>query len=368
VRLVFWQRMFSPHMMGLAEAMAARGHEVHFMALEELSDERRRQGWHQRAAPGVNQQLIHTREQARTFIEGLPVETVHLTQGLRGNGKIGAFQKLIAESNQRHWVIMETVNDSGWRGRLKRLVYNIISRLYRERISGILAIGKGTSDWLVERGFFSPKVFPFAYFIPVPVLTPMQYRPEDEFIFGYIGNLEPWKNPALALRSFLRLDDSGSQFIVVGDGSERLALENLVRLMETKVKVEFYGRVPMPDVPNILSKLDCLILPSNEDGWGVVASEAMLLGIPVICSDRCGVRGAVAASPFGMVFPAGDEYALAECMLKARRAYLDQSDIRLKLAAWAYPLRIEYGARYLESILNEEMIDDLPTWLRKPKC
>tara|TARA_R110001599_G_scaffold95816_2_gene248316 strand:+ start:5743 stop:6849 length:1107 start_codon:yes stop_codon:yes gene_type:complete len=364
--VIFWQRMFSPHMMGLAEAMAENGHDVTFIATEHLSKERREQGWQVAAKGMVKRRIIANSTEAGFFIAGLNPSTLHITQGLRGNAEIGVYQELIISRGQRLWVVMETVDPGGWRAPFKKAIYGWEIWRKQKQIEGILAIGAGTAEWLTARNFPIEKVFPFAYFInPTEPDNAEPNFPEAElFTFAYVGNLEPWKNPKLALEAFMGLPTGPRRLIVAGGGSLRPALETRARQAPLEAQIDFLGRLPMTVVPTLLKKVDCLLLPSNTDGWGVVASEAMLMGTPTIVSDACGVRGAVHAAPQGSVFPARDlnklQTAMAEVQAQGRN-----EERRASLKAWAATLGANFGAEYLQGILSGSLCKTVPDWLRR---
>ena len=42
-----------------------------------------------------------------------------------------------------------------------------------------------------------------------------------------------------------------------------------------------------------MAAADVLVLPSRFDGWGAVVNEALMVGTPVICSDRCGASDVI---------------------------------------------------------------------------
>jgi glycosyltransferase involved in cell wall biosynthesis len=44
-------------------------------------------------------------------------------------------------------------------------------------------------------------------------------------------------------------------------------------------------------MPSIYKSADVLIFPTLEDVWGLVANEAMLSGLPVLCSKYAGCAG-----------------------------------------------------------------------------
>jgi glycosyltransferase involved in cell wall biosynthesis len=354
MQVVFWQRMFTPHMMGLAEAMAARGHTVHFVA--QVSE-----------VVGVACHLIRDLDEARGFIGTLGSDTVHISQGIRGNGIIGNFQKLISRAGHRQWVVMETVEDSGFRGFAKRIIYGLLLRHRRRDIQGVLAIGAGTYAWLVNRGFPPSRVFPFSYFIKPNYPKRKRSLFGETFTFGFVGNLEPWKNPRLALSAYLKLAGDSQRLVFIGDGSEYNFLKRTSEKASPNKKIVFLGRVPMPAVPTLLADLDCLILPSDVDGWGVVASEAMIVGTPVICSSACGVRDAVKSSPLGAVFRSGSEESLLSAMEKMKISLKGGHFKRLELEKWSKCLEANFGASYLEGIISGKPLTGIPTWLQQVK-
>ena len=97
---------------------------------------------------------------------------------------------------------------------------------------------------------------------------------------------------------------------------------------------------------------DCLVLPSDYDGWGAVVSEALMAGTPVVCSDACGAATAVSASGLGGVFPAGDRMALAKRLAQVLGAGRQPAIAREALARWARALAADAGAAYLGAVLE----------------
>jgi glycosyltransferase involved in cell wall biosynthesis len=75
---------------------------------------------------------------------------------------------------------------------------------------------------------------------------------------------------------------------------------------------------------------DVLVLPSLEDAFGFVASEAMASGLPVIVTDQCGSAEWVEQARAGWVVSAGDERAMAGAIEDAasRRGELGQMGAR----------------------------------------
>jgi glycosyltransferase involved in cell wall biosynthesis len=65
---------------------------------------------------------------------------------------------------------METVDELGPLGFAKRFLYKLWFA-YHKNVTGYLAIGYKTSQWIIDRGVSKSKVFEFAYFLPVPEVS-----------------------------------------------------------------------------------------------------------------------------------------------------------------------------------------------------
>jgi len=71
-----------------------------------------------------------------------------------------------------------------------------------------------------------------------------------------------------------------------------------------------WGRVPHEGLAEIYSGADLLVLPSRFDGFGLVVSEALACGTPVLVSDRVGAADLVREGVNGWIVAADSEEAL----------------------------------------------------------
>lgn len=338
-------------MANLAVALSRRGYKVVYVAQHSMSAERAALGWLPPLLTGVTLQLAETDDVARKMAQDAPTESVHICQGVRANGMIRVVQAALREKNQQQWVVMETVNDSGWSGIFRRIEYRRIFQLRRRSLQGVLAIGHRTADWVTARGFPSSQVFQFSYFLPVPKeanFTEVSQLGRHRFLF--VGRLDYKKRIDWLISALGNLKDKSFELWIVGAGPKEVEL----RLLASKKldgQVHWLGQMPLPDVPAVMAQVDCLVLPSVHDGWGAVASEALMVGTPVICSDSCGVAGVVRNSGCGGVFVAHDFNEFTELIsLQMERGRVD-SALRKKIKDWAVCLGSDAGAAYLHEIL-----------------
>lgn len=346
----FWQRIVSPHIAGLATALAAKGCKVTYVAQQAMSADRIQQGWSQPATPGVNVLFADSGSEMKKLAEGSSSSSLHICQGIRGNGAVAIAQKVLAKRRLPYWVMMETVNDQGFSGVVKRLEYARLFSSKTQQIAGVLATGYKTAGWVVARGVDAAKVFPFAYFLHELVLQDVKASEQKKrFRFVFVGQLIERKQLGLLLQALSELAPGTVELDIVGTGPLEAELR---KLAEPFAAVNWLGALPLADVPAVIQQADCLVLPSVHDGWGAVVSEALMVGTPAICSDACGSAGVVKASGVGGVFRSGDAAALTALLYRAVEAGKIDAQQRNTLAAWARCLADEAGAQYLLDIFS----------------
>ena len=342
--------MLTPHMTELARQLAVAGAEVHYVAEKALSADRRAMGWVTDEIPEVNVHIVTTTGKVRDLIDRLPKHAVHITQGVRANGLVADAQKRIIVRGLRHYPIMEQVDLRGAAGRIKLLVYALRFWALSGCIDGLLAIGEGTPAWVARLSPKSLRVSPFAYFLKGKSPHPMVCD-QGVFRFIFVGSLIELKRVDLLIDALSGLCDWPFDLEIVGAGPECTRLENRAGEM-LPGRVAFAGVLPMEATIARIAAADCLVLPSDHDGWGAVISEAQINGTPAICSSACGAAGTVRASGFGAVFEAGDVEGLRRCLAgMMNKGRIDKVG-REELSKWAQSLTAETGARYLLEIIR----------------
>jgi glycosyltransferase involved in cell wall biosynthesis len=348
----FWQDVVSPHMAGLALSLAREGCKVTYVAEQELSVDRVKLGWQAPQMNGVHLRFAANNEAIRATARQAAASSVHICQGIRGNGLVTVAQHTLSRRGSRQWVVMETVDDAGVWGIAKRLEYDRLFRGKARLLDGVLAIGHRTMDWIIARGMEAERVYPFAYFLPqTDNRDHAVYREVGSFRFLFVGQFIERKRLDLLIHNLAKLLDRGFELLVVGVGPEERQLRILAE-STLPGRVRWLGRRPQAEVPAIMSQADCLVLPSRHDGWGAAISEALMVGTPVICSDACGAAGAVKASKTGGVFASNRDDELRLRLDEQLKSGPISTGDRLRLASWASALGAEAGAQYLMKILD----------------
>lgn len=341
--------MLTPHMTALAHELARLNVETHYVAEEDLSPERRAMGWSPSDLPGVHVHIVKTSEGARNLVCCLPAHAVHITQGVRANGLVAEAQKQIISLRLRHYPIMERVDLRGVLGRIKPLIYALKFWEIAKGSEGLLAIGDGTPEWVARHAPKTLWVIPFAYFLRGREKATVA-RQSGNFRFIFVGNLITQKRVDLLIEAMSGLAGHSFELEIVGDGPERHKLLSMLG-QALKERVSFVGTLPMDAAIDRIATADCLVLPSDQDGWGAVISEALINGTPAICSSACGAATAVRASGYGAVFQAGEVGGLRQALERILTTDRLSMEKREELAAWATCLTAETGALYLLDVI-----------------
>ncbi len=96
--------------------------------------------------------------------------------------------------------------------------------------------------------------------------------------------------------------------VLVGDGVERINIENLIAKENLNGRVHLLGI--RGDIPQILKASDVIVMSSHREGLSLSNVEGMCSGHPFIASDVEGLREVTKG--YGVLFPHGDSKVLAE--------------------------------------------------------
>jgi glycosyltransferase involved in cell wall biosynthesis len=132
-------------------------------------------------------------------------------------------------------------------------------------------------------------------------------RDSDELIVGTLAPLRPEKNIGRLTRVFAKIDPSlPARLVIAGSGSERTALEQLVRVLGIGGRVVFTGRVS-PET--VLGHFDVFALSSDTEQMPVALLEAMAASLPVAAVNVGDVKTMVSSANRQFVVPRDDEGA-----------------------------------------------------------
>ncbi len=110
--------------------------------------------------------------------------------------------------------------------------------------------------------------------------------------FVYVGRLSSEKNLLSLLKAFshLKCENRNAQdwgLIIVGDGDQKTIIKDFI-LNNRIPDVFLVGGKSWDEVPTYYALADVFVLPSISEPWGLVVNEAMICGLPVLVSEKCG--------------------------------------------------------------------------------
>jgi 1,2-diacylglycerol 3-alpha-glucosyltransferase len=114
----------------------------------------------------------------------------------------------------------------------------------------------------------------------------------DDKIIISAGRLAEEKNWVTLLQAFAiaQKTQPNMRLVLLGDGPQSQALQQLAGELEIADRVTFVGKVPFEDVPNYLKAADLFAFASVTETQGLVTLEAMAAGLPVVAVDASGTR------------------------------------------------------------------------------
>lgn len=158
--------------------------------------------------------------------------------------------------------------------------------------NGIVAISDAVKRWIVASGE-SPEAKVRRIYNPVEVRCfhrePSEPKQKKTFRVGFVGRLEPVKNPISLLKAAIQLLRKGVniELWIIGDGSLGDDIRSEIKKYGFEDHIRLFGYIDQP--MNFVSQCDLYVQPSISEGFGLAVVEAMLCSVPVLASSVGGV-------------------------------------------------------------------------------
>jgi alpha-maltose-1-phosphate synthase len=203
----------------------------------------------------------------------------------------------------------------------------------------------------VEMGVPREKLYRIPYGVRLDNFRPVAEPVEGEFNVLFAGAPGLRKGFPYLLEAFSNLKHPKKTLWVAGYVQENL--KGVLKRLP-KENVEFLGPILQTELVERMSRSHVLVLPSIEDGFGLVMAEAMACGCPVISSANTGGNDLYTEGVEGFTIPIRDAKAIADRM----QLLADEPELRREMGAAALQ-RVrstggwtEYGNRWEQLLLE----------------
>jgi starch synthase len=178
------------------------------------------------------------------------------------------------------------------------------------REEAIYAVGSNVARGsFLAQGIAPEKVHVIPYGVRLDKFAPTEAPPGDSFEVLFAGQVSLRKGIPYLLEAFAGLRHPHKRLTIVGDvqGDLKAILPKL-----PQDRVVFAGSVPQTELARRMSASHVLVLPSVEEGFGMVMAQAMACGCPVIASSATGAEHLFADGEAGFIIPPRDSAALTD--------------------------------------------------------
>ena len=127
--------------------------------------------------------------------------------------------------------------------------------------------------------------------------------PEDTFVLS-VGELQSRKNHEPVIRAIGAIKDPHIKYMICGRGELESHLRDVAKEVGMEDRLLLPGHVY--DIPEILKAADIFAHPSQREGLGIAALEAMASGLPLVTSNVQGIKDYVINGKTGFVTEPND--------------------------------------------------------------
>ncbi len=215
----------------------------------------------------------------------------------------------------------------GYFGKIKTRFFIWLERFSARFTDKIITLTKSGIEPYIKAGIGQKSQFDYIYNgIDVESLRKrkvgrIQKRQEigvedDCFLIVTAGRLVPVKGYTYLVAALAQVitEIPNIRLVFLGDGELRGELLGQVKTLGLEKQVLFLGM--RSDVPEIISCSDLFVLPSINEGFGVVLLEAMAMKCPIVATNVGGVPEVVLDGETGILVPPGDPVQLARGIIR----------------------------------------------------
>lgn len=226
----------------------------------------------------------------------------------------------------------------------KKLYNNFVNRLVYRNATDILSNSEAAfknffpDEYKTDKRFrIIPNGIQADSYVNIPgskeALRQKENFPENAYIVGHVGRLDPAKNHTTLLKTAVALLEKYDDMLFILCGKWTDSPEFLKKIEATGYGHRIFALGMRSNVPETLKMFDVFYFPSVTEGQPNALIEAMIAGLPVITSDIGSIREATPESIHNTLVPPLDVDKHVEMLEKVRN---DENFRKsLMLSEWA---------------------------------
>ena len=243
---------------------------------------------------------------------------------------------------------------------LKKIVRKTMYSVFKKNITTYFGCSKEALDWtygknckrkpsyVINNAIDAEK---FIYSQNNREKCRVKYDLENNFVIGCVGRLCYQKNQEFLIDIFLEIikEKSNAKLLLIGDGPNKSMLEAKCKENNVVDKVIFAGIIN--NVNEMLSAMDCFVLPSRYEGFGIVYLEAQLNGLPTFATEEKVPKVACVSNNMKFISEKKSPAEWAECII-------ENAEKRNKSIVHVEDFDINKQAKKLEEIYDCILVGD----------
>jgi glycosyltransferase involved in cell wall biosynthesis len=237
-----------------------------------------------------------------------------------GSCHIKTQQEILAEE-YRHWGIEHTPID-------QRTVEKMCHEYHDADY--IMTLSSFARNSFINNGVSPQKILMVPCGVDTNYFLQEQQQEKSKFLVIFVGLVSLRKGIQYLLQTWnnLGLPQNDSELLIIGAQTKDFV--SAKQYLKIPDNVKFIGPVDRPTLRTLYQQSSLFVLPSLEDGFGMVIGEAMASGLPVICSTSSAGPELITDGVHGFLTKSGDCVDLAEkiCWCYCHRYEATQMGIR----------------------------------------
>ena len=249
-------------------------------------------------------------------------------------------------------------------------IYNHLDRIALKRFHGLAAVSDSVAQRLLDSGVSAKKIRTIANGIDVQTFERASPLPVLNFdgnkVVGMVARLDLQKGFEYLLRAASELCGAfpALKIVIVGEGPDRTAIENMIQQYGLQANVILAGQ--HSNMPGVYAAMDVFVLPSLNEGLPMTILEAMAASKPVIATRIGAIPSVIKDGETGLLVDPGD----ADGLRNALAWLLTDPDLGRRLGAAGYAwvsrnytsetMALKYRQMY-DEVLGTAAIATVPT-------